>query len=558
MDYQRDRLKWDGWGWNDHHFDLHGREQALWAFLQDGLGLDELVDTPGTPLDGVQVPSCRLSDVQLGALKGMLHGDRVKTDRYERIFHALGKSYHDLIRVRAGTLSHAPDAVVYPETNTEIKQLMDFAAAEGLALIPYGGGSSVVGGIEARADEHAGVLTIDMTRMNRVLNIDEESLTATVQAGIYGPALEAQFQERGLTLGHYPQSFQFSTLGGWIAARGSGQQSNRYGAAAKFLVGSTVVTPSGVLKTRPFPQSAAGPDLNHVVAGSEGRIGVIVEATVRLHSVPSSQDYRGFLYPDFEMGAEVIRALMQEHVDVAMLRLSDAGETFFLGQFKSFGKPESWLQKAAGAALEFAGVGKNPCLLLVGMEGTSASVAASRISVARICLGGGGVPLGPGPGRGWYATRFEMPYLRDALLNRGVGVDTLETATHWSNIQHLHRVVKKQLVTSIKRHSDRCKGEPIVMAHISHSYHTGASLYFTFVFPIALGDPLGQWTAIKKEVSDVILANAGTISHHHGVGRDHRPWMRPEKGELGVQLLQSACAGVDPTGMMNPGKLIPN
>jgi len=557
VDYSREKLKWNGWGWLAQDFDLHGREEGLWAFLQSQLGIDDLPNTPAVAMEDMPLPENRLSRSQIAELRGLLTEDRVCVDRYERLFHAFGKSYHDLIRLRRGDLDEVPDGVVYPESSDELAALTQFATTHHLALIPYGGGSSVVGGVEARAGGRAGVLTVDLTRMNRVLNIDEDSLLATAEAGIYGPQLEEHLQKHGYTLGHYPQSFQFSTLGGWIAARGAGQQSNRYGSAAKFFAGATVVTPCGTLHSITTPNSAAGPDLRHLIAGSEGVFGFITEATVRLHPLPTARDYRGFLFSEFKAGADVIRQIMQEHVDVAMLRLSDADETWFLSQFKSIGKPASWASKATSAALDLVGVGEKPCVLLVGLEGTTTSTSASRVAIARIAMGAGGIPIGAKPGKGWYGTRFDMPYLRDALLERGVGVDTLETSTTWSNVQHLHQMVRKQIATSIQRHTRVGNGEPIVMAHISHSYTDGASLYFTFIFPMSLQAPVAQWRAIKREVSDAILEHGGTISHHHGVGTDHRDWMTGEKGELGIAMLKAVRDSVDPHGLMNPGKLLP-
>jgi alkyldihydroxyacetonephosphate synthase len=557
VDYSREKLKWNGWGWLEQDFDLHGREEGLWEFLQAQLGIDDLPDTPAVPLEEMPLPENRLSESQIEDLRGLLSADRVHVDRYERLFHAFGKSYHDLIRLRRGEIDEVPDAVVYPQSADELVALTQFATTHHLALVPYGGGSSVVGGVEALAGRLAGVITVDLSRMNRVLSLDEESLTATAEAGIYGPQLEEHLQKHGYTLGHYPQSFQFSTLGGWIAARGAGQQSNRYGAATKFFAGATVVTPSGILHSLATPNSAAGPDLRHLIAGSEGVFGFITEATVRLRPLPTARDYRGFLFSEFKTGADVVREIIQEHVDVAMLRLSDAGETWFLSQFKSIGKPASWASKATSAALDLVGVGENPCLMLVGLEGTTTSTSASRVAIARIAMGAGGIPIGAKPGKGWYGTRFDMPYLRDALLDRGVGVDTLETATNWSNLHHLHQTVRKQIATSIRRHTHVGTGEPIVMAHISHSYPDGASLYFTFIFPVALEKPVAQWKAIKREVSDSILENGGTISHHHGVGTDHRDWMEGEKGELGVAMLKAVRDSVDPHGLMNPGKLLP-
>ena len=556
VDYTRQGLKWNGWGRVGQDFDLQGREQDLWSFFQEQLGIASPVEAPAASLDQTSIPDSRLHDDTWAALKGIF-GDRVTRSRYERAFHAVGKSYYDLIRIRTGTLPCAPDAVVYPHNADELTLLIELAHSSNLVLVPFGGGSSVVGGVESSDDQGRVVITVDMTKMNRIVSVDEQSMTAVVQAGIYGPDLEVQLRERGWTLSHYPQSFQFSTLGGWIAARGSGQQSNRYGSAEKFMVSAQLVTPKGKFECKPFPKSAAGPDLAQLIAGSEGIFGFITQATIRLHPVPPSSDYRGFLFADFETGASVVREIVQDGVSVAMLRLSDADETFFLGQQRSYGRPKTWFDKATDAALDLVGVGGRPCLLLVGMEGTTAGVATSRLGVAKIALGHGGLPLGAKPGRAWYRSRFDMPYLRDALLDRGIGVDTVETSTSWSNIHNLHREVRDTIDRALQSHTRHAFDKPIVMAHISHSYRDGASLYFTFVFPVD-SDAQAQWKSVKRDISDAIVAHGGTISHHHGVGRDHRAWLDSEKGPLGVAVIASAKKVLDPHHVMNPGKLLPS
>ncbi|MFT4977447.1 MAG: alkyldihydroxyacetonephosphate synthase [Myxococcota bacterium] len=557
MEYRRDRLKWTGWGWAERSFDLHGSEQALWSFLKEGLGIGALHPMPSADIDTLPLKPSALSTSLRAALETALAPERVRTDRFERVFHAVGRSYWDLLRLRAGELEHAPDAVVYPTSTAELLALMTLAVAEGLSLIPFGGGSSIVGGVEAiRGSGHVATITVDMSEMNALLSVDPTSMTATAQAGIYGPALEAALAAQGLTLGHYPQSFEFSTLGGWIATRGAGQQSYRYGNVVDFFAGAVVVTPRGLLTAQAVPHSAAGPDLRSLIAGSEGTLGIISEATVRLQAAPAARDYRGFLFPDFQGGAEAIRLLVQEGVEVAMLRLSDAAETYFLGQLSSLGRSESWLQRTTRGALGLVG-GRRPCLLLVGLEGSAAAVSASRVSVARVAMGCGGLPAGTGPGRGWYGSRFEMPYLRDALLDHGIGVGTIETATSWSNLGPLYRALRERLDGTLREVTDRGEGAPIIMAHISHAYPDGASLYFTFVFPIARQGARAQWRIIQRSAVEAVLAGGGTLSHHHGVGRIHRSWMAAEKGDLGVSMLRAVRNSLDPDGIMNPGKLLP-
>ena len=557
MDYQRENLKWSGWGRREHSFDLDAGEPSLRDFLLDNLGLRALRETPAPPIESLPLPESRLSSGLRASLTAIVGASWLRTDRYERVFHAIGRSYWDLLRLRSGELDHAPDGVVYPASVAELEALVRLGADAGLALVPFGGGSSVVGGVEACAGPgHAAVLTVDLSRLDRLLSVDPVSRLATAQAGIYGPALESGLQAQGFTLGHFPQSFEFSTLGGWVATRSTGQQSCRYGSAADMLQGAKLVTPSGTLEVSAHPGSATGPDLRQVVAGSEGILGFIAEATVRLRPKPAARDYRGFLFPDFASGAEAIRLLLQDDVDVAMLRLSDPGETHLLGQLAALGRPERWLQRTTRGALGLFG-GRRPCLLLVGLEGSSSAVSSGRVSVARAVIGSGGLPVGAQPGRGWYRSRFRMPYVRDALLDHGIGVGAIETATVWSNVTALYRVLRDELTVAIRRVTDRGEGEPMVMAHISHAYPAGANLYFTFVFPIARRGARAQWRLIRRVAVETILSHGGTLSHHHGIGHISRDWLPAERGAIGVSLLRAIRHSVDPRGIMNPGKLLP-
>jgi len=550
MPYARSELRWNGWGLRSKGFDLGGNDEAVWRFVRDAVGLDSLPETPAKALEEITLPACRLDDAVQASLAELVGGDHVHADDYERAFHALGRSYPDLIRLRRGDVAMAPDAVVYPGSTEEVLAVLRTCAEAGVAVVPFGGGSSVVGGVEGDPGEHRAVVTLDTTRMRRMVALDPVSHTATFEAGVYGPDLEEQLGKRGFLLGHFPQSFEFSTLGGWIAARGAGQQSNRYGAANKWLVSAKVATPSGEWRTLPFPQSAAGPDLNEVIAGSEGTLGVICEATVKLHEQPEARDYRAYLFKSFEAGASAIRRIVQAEVPVAMMRLSDAEETYFFGTFKSLIHPPSAVTSAAEKVLDVAGFGDGRCVLMIGLEGEETMVRHAQRQTLALAVRAGGLPVGKGPGKAWFEQRFAMPYLRDPMLDRGLAVDTLETSTWWSNVPTLHREVRGAIREALGR---KCA----VLAHISHSYADGASLYFTFVFARDLEDELGQWTKVKRAASEAIAANGGTISHHHGVGRDHAEWFGPEKGELGVGLLDAAKAKLDPRGIMNPGKLLP-
>jgi len=556
MTIDRKSLRWNGWGPTDQENILpDGAPQ--WDWMREALGMSHLPDTKAKPLETISLAPCRLSDNILARLSAIVGGAQVKTDNYERAFHARGKSYHDLLYLRAGKLDLAPDAVVYPRTIDEVLNVIKLASEEDITLIPYGGGSSVVGGVNATAKSLGGtVITLDTTLMTRVIQIDKIAMTATVEAGIYGPALEQVLQKHGVTLAHYPQSFQYSTLGGWIAARGAGQQSNRYGKAEKWLVSAKVATPRGIWTTESTPASAAGPNLNQLLAGSEGTLGVICEATVKIHEVPERKDYRGYLFKDFASGVEAARRINHADIPVAMVRLSDAKETYFFQAFSSTSSTTGLKARLQRAYLRFKGFNDEPCLMLIGHEGNEDTVNWARSRTKHICTTLGAIKLGTSAGDRWYHGRFSSPYSRDPMLDHGIGIDTLETSTRWSNIENLREKTVAAIESAIAANLPEPGGRGIVMAHVSHSYPDGASLYFTYVFPRQLNREVEQWLAIKRAASDVLLENKGTISHHHGVGLDHTPWLSEEKGAIGYELLKTIKADMDPAGIMNPGKLL--
>ena len=550
--------RWWGWGTQDATYDLKDRP-LFWPFLTAALSLTGQERGEVVSLDSIALPECRLAEPTVDALRAALGADAVSVDSNERIRHAYGKSLRDLLRLRRGAVTNPPDAVVYPDAEERVQAVLELARRDGFTVVPFGGGTSVTGGVEGLGDRP--VVTLDLRRLGRVLAVDAVSRTAVVQAGIFGPPLEAALNAQGFTLGHFPQSWEYSTLGGWIATRSAGQQSTGYGKIEAMVLSLRVVTPAGIIQTRTVPASAAGPLLKELLAGSEGTFGVITQATVRLQPLPPRRDYRGVVFRTFPEGVDAVREIMQAGAHPVSLRLSDPAETHallamqrrhsgFAGWKDAAGK---WLLRRQGYELAArkpprpAGAG-GACLLILGCEGQAGAVAAERDRCLSICRRHGGFHLGTGVGRQWYGERFALPYLRDVLLDHGVLTDTLETATVWSNLTGLHVQVSCALRDALTN--------GYVMCHVSHSYAAGASLYFTFLARGEPGREIEQWLAAKGAATECIMANGGTLSHHHGVGYEHAPWLALEDGSLGVEVLRAAKLALDPSGLMNPGKLV--
>ncbi|MBS0272882.1 MAG: FAD-binding oxidoreductase [Proteobacteria bacterium] len=557
MSIDRKKISWNGWGWTAHKDDVAANE-AAWSWLADELGMPSLLATPARPLDDIALAPSRLSPSERAHFAQILGEDRVRDDHFERAFHARGRSYHDLLHLRAGNLSTAPDAVLYPRGTEEVLSVLSFASDNGIAIVPFGGGTSVVGSVTGTAEDFKAAVSLDMSGTDRLIGIDGKSETATAEAGIYGPTLDKALRAQNVVLGHYPQSFEFSTLGGWIAHRGAGQQSSRYGRANDWLVSAKLATPRGLLVTEDFPASSAGPRLTDLILGSEGAFGVITEATVHVQPAPEASVYTGFLFHDFANGAAAIRKAVQEGVPAAMLRLSDAEETRFYRAYGAAGKRKSFGSRIADAILHYRKFGDTAVAMIAGFEGDAATVERSRKRFSEIAKQFGAMAIGDSAGKRWHQGRFHGPYLREPMMDRGLGVDTLETATSWSKIDALYAAVKSALENTIRETAPRPGARGIVACHISHSYPNGASLYFTYIFPRALDGDVAQWLAIKRAATDAIVAHGGTISHHHGVGEDHLPWIVQEKGALGVDVLRAIKTALDPKGILNPGKLIPS
>ncbi len=555
MTIARETLRWNGWGRLGESMELsRAREAALLAELSRRFGRGLSPAPPPVELDALRLPPSKVPAETLAPLRAACGDEGVRTSAFERVHHALGRSLPDLLRLRRGDIERFPEVVVYPGDEGAVGAVLRIAASAGLAVVPFGGGSSVVGGVDPRSGaEQAGALCLDTTRLDRLLRIDRDSGTATFQAGIDGPALEALLAAQGLTLGHFPQSFEHSTLGGWIATRSVGQQSDGYGSIAELLVALRMVTPEGVVRTIEVPRSASGPDWNQLVLGSEGALGVIVEATVRVRPAPRARAIRGLLFRDFASGVAAVRTMRQAGIPLSMARLSDAAETELhlllrRDPARRFDPTARILDVTARA-----GWGAGRCVLLYGAEGAETRAVRRALREARaIGRRNGGLPLGAGPGRAWYRERFRTPYLRDWLLDHGVAVDTMETAFSWSRLERGHEAVTTALRTALETGA----GAGLAMAHLSHSYRDGACLYFTALWPLAQHDALEQWAGIKRVVTDAIVAAGGTLSHHHGVGTDHVAWLARERGTLALAALRGAKAALDPQGLMNPGKLL--
>ncbi|MEN8181550.1 MAG: FAD-binding oxidoreductase [Myxococcota bacterium] len=552
---RRDALRWNGWGWLGESMGFSQRREAwLLEALGRELGRPLVRAAEPASLETLRLPPSKLAPEILAALRRACGEDSVRTSTLERVSHALGRSLPDLLRLREADVSVGPDAVVYPPDEGAVAAVLRVASRESLAVVPVGGGTSVVGGIEPRlAPGQAGAIALDTTRMDALLRLDEESGLATFQAGIDGPDLERSLAARGYTLGHFPQSFELSTLGGWIATRSSGQLSDRYGGIEELLVSVRVVTPEGVLRTLEVPRSATGPDLNALVLGSEGTLGVVVEATVRVRPRAEVSAVRGLLLHGFEDGLALVREARRAELPLSMVRLSDADQTALFELMRRDPARRFDPSRLALALAARCGWGRGRCVLLYGAEGARREVRRTLGRLRSLGLRRRALPIGSAPGRAWLRDRFRTPYLRDWLLDHGAAVDTLETALPWARVAEGHDRIRRALRAALERHAEG----GAVMGHLSHSYPDGASLYFTLVYALDATAAVSQWQEIKREATDAVVAAGGTLSHHHGIGSDHLGWMTDEKGAVGLEALRAACRSLDPQGIMNPGKLLP-
>ncbi len=528
--------RWNGWG--DETVTATLPPRAI-PFLGDRLGAG--VHPRDAPLHDVlgRLPPPRLP------AEGALDAEPLS-----RLLHARGQSLPDWIALRSGRIRTFPDLVAWPESVADVNDLIGLAQKCGASLIPFGGGTSVVGHVNPIAGARP-VISVDLSRMSLLRRLDDRSRLAAFGAGIKGPDLEAALRTHGFTLGHFPQSFEFSTLGGWVATRSCGQQSLGYGRIERLFAGCRMETPAGPLEIPVFPASAAGPDLREIVLGSEGRLGILTEVTVRVTPLPEREEFLSVFFPDWDAGLVAAREIAQARIPVSMLRLATPEETaatlVLAGHERLIGALEGYLR--------FRGKGETKCLLLVGLTGRKRDVRSARREVLACSRSHGGVTAGTAFGERWRRTRFRAPYLRNTLWEAGYAVDTLETAVPWSALPSLQVGVETALREGLREIGERVHA----FSHLSHLYADGSSLYTTYLFRLA-EDPdenLRRWQLLKSAASRAIMEARGTISHQHGVGIDHLPYLASEKGPLGISALQSLCRHFDPDGLMNPGKLVP-
>jgi alkyldihydroxyacetonephosphate synthase len=527
--------RWNGWGDEDTSLDLSPR--AAWL-------LEELLG-PGTP-----PRDATLDDVLRGIPAGRLPGrPGIVLDAETRLRHARGQSLPDWVALRSGHPGPVPDGVALPADADDVRRLIGFAATAGAVVVPYGGGTGVVGGL-GPFDPTIPTLLVSLERMSGLRSLDRESGLATVGAGSTGPAVEGALAAQGLTLGHFPQSWELSTVGGWVATRSAGQQSIGYGRIEALFAGGRLVAPAGTLDLPPHPASAAGPDLRQLVLGSEGRLGILTDVTLRASPRPELEVALGAFLPGFETGMAVARELARAHLPLSMIRLSTPSETRTTLAMAADRSPVRLLERYLGAR----GLGSERCLLLVVLTGRRRSVEAGHREVRSIVRARGGIGAPSALGRRWLAERFRAPYLRNTLWEAGYAVDTIETATDWARLPALARSVAATLRGGLADEGERVHA----FSHLSHVYPTGSSLYTTFIFRVA-PDPeltLGRWSRLKAAVSRAIVEGGGTISHQHGVGADHAAYLASEKGALGMAALAAVAERFDPDGRMNPGRLL--
>ncbi|MCM3885391.1 FAD-binding oxidoreductase [Frankia sp. R82] len=573
---------WWGWGPAFAHHPLPPGVSDLLV----GLGIPVRPSRP-VALADVRLPAVRLPAAARQALEAVVGEVHVRTDDETRIRHCRGRSTTDLLLLRSGDAGAAPDAVVLPADHDEVLALLRVATRERIVVVPYGGGTSVVGGLAPTATQGRPLIAVDLRRLDRLGRIDRESGTAELDAGLRGPRVEELLAPHGLTLGHVPQSWEYATVGGFAATRSSGQASGGYGRFDEMVVGLRVATPAGSWDLGRAPASAAGPDLRALVLGSEGAFGVITQVTVRVRPLPARRIHEGWWVPDFATGTRLLRDLSARDLRPTVCRLADETETIanLSGSTPTVGSA-SRESAAAGSVTPGptsgssvpgssvpgdsipgdsastgvagdkekagAGTGVGGCRLITGFEGSGTEVADRAAQVASILRAGGATALGPDVGLDWERGRFRAPYLRDALLDLGVFAETLETAGFWSSLPDLCTGVRRALTDTL----GRAGLAPVVMCHVSHLYATGASLYFTVV--CAQGDdPIGTWRAAKAAAGEAIVAAGGTITHHHAVGTEHRPWLGAEIGGLGLDVLRTVKRTLDPAGILNPGVLVP-
>jgi len=553
---QVQHMKW--WGWGVEGVAFHHEDKPEFApFVVKAVGLDVRTSEKAVvlPFDQLDIPSSKIDAAFFASLAAVVGEDNVTSDAMERVVHTFGKSLRDLVRVRSGKIERTPDVVVYPADEAETQGIVDAAVAAGAVIIPFGGGSNIAGSLEPLLGEQRTVISLDLGRLDRVLDVDVDSGLARIQAGALGPSLEAQLTERGWTLGHFPDSFTYSTLGGWVATRSSGMQSDKYGDIADIARGLRVVRPGGTLVIRAIPSASTGPSVREMILGSEGRLGVITEVTVQVHRIPAKRDIYAYFFPTWETGLKAMQEIAESDAAPSITRVSDSRETGFslatskaskgVSKFLS-GTVLPGLMKRKGYNLD------DICLSFIGYEGGEAHAKHQKALVDAIIKKHNGMGVGKGPGVLYDQKKFDTPYLRDFLLDQGAAGDVSETAAPWSKLAAVH----DGAYAAAQGAFDKLGKVGWIMSHVSHSYHSGACLYFTFAFVFSEENQLAEYDLVKSAIQQSFIDNGGTLSHHHGVGLEHSPWLEQDISTQGVGLMNGLFESADPDGLFNPGKII--
>jgi alkyldihydroxyacetonephosphate synthase len=557
---QVSHMKW--WGWGLEGVGFHWEDKPGFApFVLKAVGLDlhTAQPVPEPSFADLKVPKSKATATITGALAGIVGEDDVTTDDMERVVHTYGKSLRDLVRIRTQKIERLPDVVVYPDDEAEIQRVVDAVVAADAVLIPFGGGSNIAGSLEPRADEKRIVVSLDLGRLNKVLDIDEESGIARIQAGALGPHLEKQLNDRGWTIGHFPDSFTHSSIGGWVATRSSGMQSDKYGDIAEIARGMRVVRPGGTLVIRALPSTSSGPSVREMILGSEGRLGVITEVTAQVHRTPAKRDVYAYFFPNIEAGFAAMQEISESDATPSITRVSDARETGFslatskdrkgMAKFLA-GTVLPQMMKSKGWAKQPGGL-ENICLSFIGFEGSVEHAKRQKKLVDAIIKKHNGMGVGTGPGVLYDQKKFDTPYLRDFLLDRGAAGDVSETAGPWSKLAGLHAGA----YAAAEAAYEQIGRKGWIMSHLSHSYHSGACLYFTFAF-VGGDDMLAEYDVVKSAIQQSFIDNGGTLSHHHGVGLEHAPWLEEDISPEGVKVMRGLFAVTDPGENLNPRKIV--
>jgi len=555
--------KW--WGWGDEAAKPYAvaDKPKFPTFAMENLGVDILSKELETPsFDGLDVPASQLRDDLRAKLVEAIGEQYVATDDEVRVIHAFGKGVRDLVRVRRGQLDRIPDVVVYPADEAQVRAVMDAVLEADAVVIPYGGGSNIVAALEPEKGEQRQVVTVNMGRMGKVLEIDEHSCLARIEAGALGPDMEEQLNKQGWTLGHFPDSFMWSTVGGWIATRSTGSQSDKYGDIADMTRGVRMVMPAApdsaertdVLVLHPLPSYSSGPSVREMVLGSEGRLGIITEAWMQVHKLAEVREIQAYFYPTYEDGLRAAEAIAHSDAEPMMLRVSDAAETqFSMANGKKSSKVSHYMNQAVQRMMLAKGWDLDKiCISFVGFEGSATHVRYTKSVVSKIVKAHGGLGVGKGPGTLFDQKKYDIPYIRDFLLNIGIPADVSETATPWSRAEEIHT----KTVAAAEKAFAETGHRGFIMCHVSHSYHAGACQYFTFAVADGSETSMDTYDHVKRAVQQSFIDCGGTVSHHHGVGEEHSPWIDQDISPAGVHMQRKLFEGVDPGRNLNPGKIV--